>query len=410
MQSLFNDSELLRFRADTPAYGRWAHFAHGSSSLPPFSVFEAQRRWLDAEERHGTFRSLHLFKDELAQTRQSVARLIGAQEHQIAFLDSTSRGWALALAAAYDGARPVEVITTEHEWGANAMNLLYARSQGRIASLHILYDQETPASAQTVERLSSANANANSLPVVALQAVNPIDGSITQTQGIAAAVQHRDGLLFIDASQAVGQLPVNVQDNGCDVLVFPARKWLRGPKGISVLYLSDRALAMLGAPPVLDIASAVWQSKQKCLPYPDARRFETYEFSPGTRLALKAACDYLLAVGPKRVAAHNQLIREKIAAALQSSPALQALPSARPSALMTFRIDESSANPLLKTLEAAGINANLITQQYARWALQARSHNVLLRLTPHYFTSDAEIERLLQVLSGWPASLFVNNG
>jgi selenocysteine lyase/cysteine desulfurase len=366
-------------------------------------VFKAQRCWLNAEEQHGTYRSLHIFKDELAQTRHCVARLIGAQAHQIAFLDSTSRGWALALAAAYEGARPVEVITTEHEWGANAMNLLHASRQGRLAGLHILHDGETPACAQAVERLGSVKSG--HLPIVALQAVNPVDGSITAMKGMGAAVQARDGLLFIDASHAVGQLPVNVQDAACDVLVFPARKWLRGPKGISVLYLSDRALEILGTPPTIDIAGAQWQARHNYQPYPDARRFECYEFNPGIRLALKAACDYLMTVGVERVAVHNLLIREKIAAALSSSPALEPMPSVHPSALMTYQINESTASQLMALLDTAGVNASLITHQYARWALEARKHNMLLRLTPHYFTSDTELELLTEAFSALPRSL-----
>jgi selenocysteine lyase/cysteine desulfurase len=402
MRSAFTIPELLQLRADTPAYGKCVHFAHGSSSLQPLPVFQAQRAWLNAEQQHGTSRSMCMFKDELAGVRQSVARLIGAQERQIAFLGSSSLGWALALAAACEGVRPIEVFATEHEWGANVMNLIQATTQGKVAKLHILYDEQTPAAQQIAPRLEGIPAN--NLPLVALQAVNPIDGSATNMQGIAAAVRDRNGLLFIDASQAVGQIPVNVQSSPCDVMVFPGRKWLRGPKGISVLYLSDYALATLGAPPTLDIASAVWLGQRHCLPYPDARRFEGYEFNPATRLALKAACDYFMDVGPERIAAHNLNIRHKVATALQGIPAIQALDSTHPTALMTYRINEAGALDLLATLEAAGINASLITTQYARWALKARDAEVLLRLTPHYLTTDAEIEQLRQVLAQLPAS------
>lgn len=402
MPQMFSDRELAQLRADTPASGGYAHFAHGSSSLPPSAVFNAQRRWLDSEQQHGNYRCLQLFRDELTSVRASVARMIGAEPHQIAFVDSSSRGWALALAAACDAARPVEVITTEHEWGGNVINLMQDRHRGRICGLHVLHDGPTSAAQQVVAQL--AHLDDASLAVVSLQAVNPIDGNITQMHGIAQAVQARDGLLFIDASQAVGQLPVDVKQLQCDVLVFPSRKWLRGPKGISVLYLSDRALATLGEPPTLDIASARWQSPTDYLAHADARRFELYEFAPGMRLALQAACEYLMAVGPERIAAHNRLTREKLASALQGIPALQALPCTRPSALMTYRINPAHAAQLLATLEAAGINANLITAQYARWALSARNAEVVLRFTPHYITSDAEIERLVSVLSSLPAT------
>lgn len=85
---------------------------------------------------------------------------------------------------------------------------------------------------------------------------------------------------------------------GCDVQVFPARKWLRGAKGVSVLYLLDRALRQLGAPPSLDIASAARVSAERHEPHPDRRRFEAFEFSPGVRLALKSRLRIRHRLGP----------------------------------------------------------------------------------------------------------------
>lgn len=400
MPHAFSDMELLQIRADTPALGTYAHFAHGASSLPPASVFAIQRAWLGAEAQHGTPRALALFKDELASVRQVVAAMIGAQEHQIVFVDATSRGWAMAFAAACAGNKPVDVIVTEHEWSANVMNIMEARAQGKIAHLQVLYDGAVAAARQVEAALKDVHTAC--MPIVALQAVNPVDGATTDMAGIGKAVHDRDGLLFVDACHAVGQLPVDVKDMDCDVLVFPARKWLRGAKGISVLYLSDRAIAQLGGPPSLDIASAAWVSSEQYLPHPDRRRFEAFEFNPGLRLALKAACAYAVGVGLDKIAAQALHVRQKVQDALADIPALHALPADAPTALMTYRIHTPLARQLLHRLEAGGVNASLITTQYAPWALPAKSVDVLLRLTPHYVTTDAEITQLRDVLAALP--------
>lgn len=402
MAAPLTDSELQRLRAATPALHAAAHFAHGSCSLPPACVFAAQRAWLDEEERDGPTGALHRFDGQLQAVRATVAQLIGAGAHQIALAESSSRAWALAFAAACAGDRPVGVIATEHEWSANAMNVLQARQQGRIAGLQVLYDDGTTPAAQQVASRLAAVPPAH-MPLVALQAVNPVDGSVTDLSGVADAVHRRGGLLFLDASHAVGQLPVNVDNIGCDVMVFPARKWLRGPKGVSVLYLSDRALARLGAPPSLDIASAVWNAAMDCTPHPDRRRFESHAFHPGLRLGLQAACNHAMALGVDRIAAHNLVVREQVHAALDGIPALRAMPARAPSALMTYRIQAPLAAQLLARLTAEDIHASLITTQYARWALAARGLSVLLRLTPHYLTSDADITHLRAVLAGLPA-------
>lgn len=401
MASALTEIELRQIRADTPASGARAHFAHGSCSLPPASVCAAQRVWLASEEQFGTLHSLQIFDGDLQGVRRSVAALIGAQAHQIALVHSSSQGWATAFNAACAIGRDIDVFTTEHEWGANAMNLLQARQHGRIAGLHVLYDGPGAAAQQVASRLTDLRPEC--LPVVTLQAVNPVDGGLTDTSGIADAVHRRDGLVFIDASHAVGQVPVDVRSIGCDVMVFPARKWLRGPKGIGVLFLSDRALGVLGAPPALDIASASWESAGHCLPYPDRRRFEAYEFHPGLRLALGAACDDAMRIGVDRIAARNLVVRQKVDDAVAAIPALRRLHADHPTALMTYRIHAPLGAALLTHLARAGIDASLIHHQYARWALEAREASVLLRLTPHYFTSDIEIAQLREALAALPA-------
>ncbi len=403
MENALSETALLQIRADTPASGAFAHFAHGASSLPPQSVFDVQRAWLAAEAHYGAQRALAMFRDDLDAVRGVVAAMIGAREHQIVFVDSTSRGWALAFAAACATNRAVEVIATEHEWSANAMNMLEARAQGRITNLQVLYDGASAAARQVAAALG--NVTAQRLPIVALQAVNPLDGATTDLAGIGKAVHDRDGLLFVDASHAVGQLPVHVNDMDCDVLVFPARKWLRGAKSVSVLYLSDRALAQLGTPPSLDIASAAWVSAERYVPHSDRRRFEAFECNPGLRLALKAACEYAVGIGLENIAAQAMLVRQQVADALADLPALRAVSAEKPTALMTYRIHSPMANALLDRLTAGGVNASLITTQYAPWALRARGVDVLLRLTPHYFTTGAEIMQLREVLAALPAAL-----
>lgn len=397
----FSPSALLRLRADTPAAGAAAHFAHGSCSLPPAPVFAAQRAWLQAEEHDGTHRALKRFDAELKGVRTAVANLIGAQAHQIVLLESSSRAWAVAFAAACAAERRVAVIATEHEWAANAMTLLRARQDGRIADLQVLYDDGPDTAARQVGGRLVAVHPAH-MPLVALQAINPVDGAVTDLSGVADAVHRRDGLLFLDASHAVGHVPVDVRASGCDVMVFPSRKWLRGPKGVSVLYLSDRALATLAAPAAVDIASAVWDASMVATPHPDRRRFEGHAYHPGLRLGLQAACDYAMAAGIARIAAQALVVRHRVHDALDGIPAVRALAPSAPSALMTYRINEPLATQLLAHLDAAGIHATLITPQYARWALDARGIGVLLRLTPHYFTSDEEIAHLRAVLAGLP--------
>jgi len=423
--------ELTRLRADTPAFGRYAHFAHGSASLPPRPVFDAMQCWFDTERRDGALRAQAALQEALEQARRAAARLLGAQPQQVAFVDAASRAWALAFGAACDGARRVEVISSEHEYGTNAINLLHARERGRIAALHVLADAgaagtdaERNASTNTPARNATAGAapahgeapaqalrrllatlDPATLAIVSLPAVAMAEGRLLELAGVADAVHAHGGLFFLDASHAAGQTPLDMRAIGCDVLLFPARKWLRGPKGISVLCLSERALATLGAPPTLDTASAHWAADDTARPHADARRFELYEHAPALRLGLAAACDYAMGVGIERIAARNRIVRDAVRERLAHDFGLQPLYAGARAAFLTYPLPEHHADALLQALTEGGVNANLITPQYTRWALQRRGLGRLLRLTPHYITADEEVERLVAVLRGKEAWL-----
>lgn len=403
--SSFAAEELKRLRAATPAWGRHAHFAHGSASLPPAPVFAAQQVWLDSESRLGSHRAADHHAEALADVKASVGRLVNAQPHQIALLDSASRSWSTAMSAAINGGRPVHVITSDLEFGANAIDLLLAARRGALSySVLPVRTSQMPLSDQIAEALRAVPDHLTpivSLPVVcAAWGVESIRGDIGQ--GIARSVRQRDGFFFLDASHAVGQLPVDVQALGCDVMVFPARKWLRGPKGVGVLCLSDRALARFGAADSTDAAAARWSSPTQAEPHSDARRFEGYECNPGLRLALKAACDYAVETRPDRIAAHNRKVRSAVATVLAERLGWRPLEADASSftALMTYRVPdaENAIDTFVGALWNAGVNVSVVTPQFALWTLGSLGAPALLRLTPHYLTDEGEVDRLADAL------------
>ena len=73
----FGADELLHLRRETPAWGSYAHFAHGSASLPPQVLYDALDSWLEAERRWGVQRAAEHFAEPLLAVRDSVARVLG---------------------------------------------------------------------------------------------------------------------------------------------------------------------------------------------------------------------------------------------------------------------------------------------------------------------------------------------
>jgi len=102
------------------------------------------------------------------------------------------------------------------------------------------------------------------------------------------------------ACQAVGQIPVDVAKLRCDFFSGTARKFLRGPRGIGFLYVSDRALQRVDFPLYIDMRGADWVSANDFAPAPDARRFENWEFACSLVLGMGEAARYALEVGMER--------------------------------------------------------------------------------------------------------------
>lgn len=198
--------------------------------------------------------------------------------------------------------------------------------------------------------------------------------------------------------------PVDLRATGADVLVFPSRKWLRGPKGAAVWALSERALRIMGAPDGTDVCAAAWTSDATWRAYEDARRFEVSEFNPGLRLALAAACRYASKLGLDRIAAQNRRVAERLRHSLQSSHGWHGCEEdgknavTGGSAMLTYPSPRAAPPPpnALRFFRSLDVNVSFLDMQHARWASQHDGREFLLRLTPHYMTPEAEIDRLME--------------
>jgi cysteine desulfurase / selenocysteine lyase len=203
---------------------------------------------------------------------------------------------------------------------------------------------------------------------------------------------------LLDACQAVGQLPVDVVELGCDFLSATGRKYLRAPRGTGFLYVGRTWLCEL-EPPFLDVHSAQWAEGDELVVRDDARRFESWEHSVANRLGLGAAVDYALALGVDTISARVHELASALRAQLADVPGLTLHDQGvEQCGIVTFTIDGVDVYELAARLRTEGINISVSTIDFARYDFEARGLEAVARASVHYYNTEDELTRLVDAL------------
>src|SRR6202049_2751073 len=286
---------VKQWREDTPGCANQIHFNNASAGLMPRGVLDAMVAHLNREANFGGYESADDAEAAVADAYANVAKLLGAQPRNIAVVENSTVAFFQALSACNFKAGEV-IVTTRNDYISNQLAYLsLARRQG----VEVRRAADLPsggADPQSVRELLRD-------PRVRLLAVTwvPTNSGLMQpVEALGGVAEAAEVPYLVDGCQAVGQIPVDVSRLRCDFFSGTARKFLRGPRGIGFLYVSDRALKRGDFPLYIDMRGADWVSADSFAPVPDARRFENWEFAYSLVLGLGEAARYALEVGVER--------------------------------------------------------------------------------------------------------------
>ena len=244
-----------------------------------------------------------------------------------------------------------------------------------------------------------ASTTTGPVKLVAITHVPTQGGLVNPADEVGAATRAAGVPFLLDACQSVGQLPVDVERIGCDMLSATGRKFLRGPRGTGFLYVR-RALLDRLEPPFLDLHAATWTAPDSYEIRPDARRFENWETNYAAKIGLGVAVDYALR-GDWRPSRHGSPAWPT-ACATRCGRCPACTSTTRDSAAAESSPSPSTASPPRRcsSIWRAWRQRQHLARRYARLDLASRGLPDLVRASVHYYNTDDELDRLMGSLPG----------
>jgi len=390
--------DVERLRADTPGCEHVTHLNNAGAALPTRAVLDTVIEHLELEARVGGYMAADLVAERSAAVYASVAALLGASADEIALVENATRAWDMVAYSLGASFRPGDrVLTSRAEYASNVIALLQlSRRTG--ATVEVVPDDDTgQLSVDALRELLDERVR-----LVAMSWI-PTQGGLVNPAAAVGAVTRDAGVPYLlDACQAAGQLPIEVDALGCDFLSATGRKYLRAPRGTGLLYVRREWIDRL-EPPFLDVHAAQWAHGDRLVPRDDARRFESWERSVANQLGLGAAVDEALALGVDAIAVRVVGLAASLREQLVSVSGLTLHDrGVERCGLVTFTIEGVDVYELAASLRAQAINISVSTIDFARYDFEARGLEAVARASVHYYNTEDELAHLVDAVATAP--------
>src|SRR5215475_10104470 len=375
------NSEIRKLFPVTQNYVYFNHAAVCPISTPVYE--RIQRHARDVMENG----AVH-YREWLAtikRTRELAARLINARPDEIAFAPGTSAGLAM-IANGVDWREGDNIVTADCEFPANVVPWMRIR---REFGVEVKMARERDCRLETEEILALIDDRTR---VVALSFVEFASGFRNDLASIGRHCRERDVLFVVDAIQGLGALALDVEACAIDALSADAHKFLLGPEGVALFYVSRRAMERV-KPTMVGWLSV--NNPEDYLNYdqpyaPSARRFEAGALNTVGVAGLGAAIEMFLQIGLEKIESHLLGLGDYLCERLRERfiDSGYATASSRrdgeKSAIICLRHEKYSAQELYRLLDDHRI---ITTSRLGR-----------LRISPHFYNTREEIDRLIEAL------------
>lgn len=227
---------IPELRSQMAVHAGYAYFDHAGVSPLTLPARQAVSDWADDLATHGVTH-WRRWKTEIEKTRRLAAQLLNAEQDEVALVHSTTEGINL-VAEGYPWQPGDNVVLPTGEFPSNLYPWLMLKARGvEVRTV------EMPENRVDLDRLK--NACDARTRIVSCSWVGFSHGHRVNLDDLAEMVHQQGALLFVDAIQGLGVLPLDVKSTPVDFLAADGHKWLLSPEGAGIFYLRKEHLETL---------------------------------------------------------------------------------------------------------------------------------------------------------------------
>ena len=369
-----------------PVLRRWNFFNHAGVCPIPQVAADALRKFAD-EASAGAYLGTNWYPD-LDKLRALAARVINADREEIALVKNTSEGISI-VANGLDWQWGDRIVTTSVEYPANVYPWMEV-VRGRGAKLVMVPEEQGPNGTRVVpvEKILQEAADPRTR-IVSLSHVEFASGQRHDVAQIGAFCRANKKLFNVDAIQSIGAVPVDVKAMHIDYLCADGHKWMLGPEGAGIFFCRKELLErtrplMVGA---MNVINALEYGSYDYTLRPDAGRFECGSLSLASFFSLRASLELLESIGLANIASRIKHLTDRLISGLIGKGYLVVSPrqGEQWSGIVSFASLKHRHEDIFRTLRR---------EHHTEIALREGR----LRASPHFYNTDEQIDRLIDVL------------
>lgn len=381
LTELLQNEELRRH--EFPVVREKIFLAHGGDCPLPRRVAEAITHY--AQQAATGDQEQFVYPAILSEGRKAASQLLHCEPEEIAFVGPTSLALSF-FASGLKFRRGDNILIYFDDYPSNVYPWMALAEQGVEVRL---MNTRSLGFIRTKDVVGQVDENTR---LVALATCHFVSGYRLEHEPIAEALRKKNILFCLDAIQTVGAFPMDARQ--VDLLAADAHKWLLGPCGAGIMYVR-RSLQPHVNPPIYgwhNVNCPDFVAQERIQHREGAARYEAGTQNLLGVVGLVTAMELLLELGIENIA--QELLRKRawLVPALQSKgyTVLHAdAPPANSSGITSFQKPGLNMPDLHQNLAAKGIVTSLRTD---------RSGQKYIRLSPHFYNTDAELQRVLELL------------